>query len=230
MSLNPIAALTVVSASLAIVGASWALDIAWLHIVFKPLTTALIGARAWSRGSGQPQVRRWILCGLALSLIGDVALLWPQQGFLPGLVAFLLAHIAYIVAFTREHRFLVQPVALTSYALAAGAILALLWPSIPPGLRVPVACYVLALTAMSAQTAVVGMAAQGADRPRGRLLMLGGALFMMSDALLATNKFAVPLPAANLWILAAYWAAQWCIASWLKPERADAASEPPNTR
>ncbi len=230
MSLNPVAALTLVGASLAIVGASWALDIAWLHIVFKPLTTALIGARAWSRGSRQPQVRRWILCGLALSLLGDIALLWPQQGFLPGLVAFLLAHIAYIVAFTREHRFLAQPTALISYALAAGAILTLLWPSIPPGLRVPVACYVLALTAMSAQTAVVGLAAQGDDLPRGRLLMLGGALFMTSDALLATNRFAVPLPAANLWILGTYWGAQWCIASWLKPERADAASKPPDTR
>ena len=219
MSLNPVAALTLVSASLAIAGASWALDIAWLHVVFKPLTTTLIVAHAWSRGSRQPQVRRWILRGLALSLIGDVALLWPQRGFLPGLIAFLLAHIAYIVAFTREHRFLAQPVALTSYALVAGAIVALLWPSIPPGLRVPVACYVLALTAMSAQTAVVGLAAQGADRRRGRLLMLGGALFMASDALLATNKFALALPAANLWILATYWAAQWCIASWLEPAR-----------
>jgi uncharacterized membrane protein YhhN len=219
MSLNPVAALTLVSASLAIVGASWALDIAWLHVVFKPLTTTLIVARAWSRGPRQPQVRRWILCGLAMSLVGDVALLWPQRGFLPGLIAFLLAHIAYIVAFTREHRFLAQPAALTGYALLAGAILALLWPSIPPGLRVPVACYVLALTAMSAQTAVVGLASQGDERRLGRMLMLGGALFMASDALLATNKFALALPAANLWILATYWAAQWCIASWLKPAR-----------
>jgi hypothetical protein len=40
---------------------------------------------------------------------------------------------------------------------------------------------------------------------------------MTSDALLATNRFALPLPAATLWILATYWAAQWCIASWLSP-------------
>ena len=33
----------------------------------------------------------------------------------------------------------------------------------------------------------------------------------------ATNKFAGPLPLASLWILSTYWAAQWCIASWLKP-------------
>jgi uncharacterized membrane protein YhhN len=198
----------VVSALLAIAAAPWALNLSLLAFVFKPLTSVLIILLAWPRGADAPAARRAVRLGLLLSLLGDIALLWPQQGFLPGLIAFLLAHIAYIVAFTREHRFLAQPAALTSYALAASAILALLWPSIPPGLRVPVACYVLALTAMSAQTAVVGLVAQGDDRRRGRLLMLGGALFMTSDALLATNRFAVALPAANLWILGTYWAAQ----------------------
>jgi uncharacterized membrane protein YhhN len=217
MSLNPVAVLTLVSAALAVAGTSWALDVAWLHMVFKPLTTALIVERAWSRGRSQPQVRRWILGGLMLSLVGDVALLWPQRGFLPGLIAFLLAHLAYLVAFTREHRFLAQPAALTAYALVASTVLALLWPTIPAGLRVPVACYVLALTAMSAQTAAIGLTSRGDDRTRARILMLGGALFMTSDALLATNRFALTLPAANLWILTTYWAAQWCIASWLSP-------------
>ena len=41
-----------------------------------------------------------VLAGLGLSLVGDVALMIPQ-GFLAGLVAFLLAHLAYLVAFTR---------------------------------------------------------------------------------------------------------------------------------
>jgi len=217
MPINPLALFTLVSAALAIAGAPWALDSGWLHAVFKPLTTVLVVAHAWPRGRRQPVVRRWILGGLVLSLLGDVALLWPQRGFLPGLVAFLLAHLAYLVAFTREHRLLALPAAVAIYVLVAGTVLTLLWPSVPAPLRVPVACYVLALTAMSAQTAVVGLAAQGHDRRRGRLLMLGGALFMTSDALLATNRFALPLPASNLWILATYWAAQWCIASWLKP-------------
>ena len=220
-------ALIVGSALLAIAGAPWALNSAALVFAFKPLTTALIMLRAWPRGVDVPAVRGAVLGGLVLSLLGDIALLWPQRGFLPGLVAFLLAHVAYVVAFTREHRFLAQPVALAVYALVAFCVLALLWPSVPAGLRVPVACYVLALTAMSAQTAVVSLAARGDERHRGRLLMLGGALFMASDALLATNKFALPLPAANLWILATYWAAQWCIASWLSPEPTPTASAAP---
>jgi hypothetical protein len=75
-----------------------------LHFVLKPLTTLLIIAWAWPRGGDAPARQRWIRIGLVWSLVGDVALLWPQQGFLPGLVSFLLAHLAYIVAFTRGLR------------------------------------------------------------------------------------------------------------------------------
>jgi len=142
-----------------------------------------------------------------------VALLWPQQGFLPGLVSFLLAHVAYLVAFTREQRLAAWPMAFVTYALVAGLILWRLWPGVPATLQIPVAAYVLCLAAMAAQAAVLWR--RGADR--GALLALGGALFVASDALLATNKFAGPLPLASLWILGTYWSAQWCIASWLKP-------------
>jgi uncharacterized membrane protein YhhN len=210
-------ALTLASAMLAIANGTWALDQRVLLFIFKPLTTLLIIVHAASRGTDTPTLRRLVLAGLMLSLAGDVALLWPQQGFVPGLVAFLIAHIVYTVAFTREHRFAAQPAALAAYALAAGAILAFLWGHIPAALRIPVAGYVLALTIMAAQSAVVGLTTQGAGRRRALWLMLGGALFMASDTVLAVNRFVLPLPAPGLWILAPYWAAQWCIASWLQP-------------
>lgn len=213
-------ALTAASALLAIAGSHWALDQRALLFVFKPLTTLLILWHAWPRGRDTPASRRFVLAGLWLSLIGDVALLWPQQGFVPGLVAFLVAHVLYVVAFTREQRFAAQPAALAAYAFIAATILAFLWGHVPAALRIPVALYVLALTAMAAQAAVVGLLARGDDVPRARGLMLGGALFMASDAVLAVNRFAMPLPASGLWILATYWAAQWLIASWLKPNNA----------
>jgi hypothetical protein len=65
---------------------------------------------------------------------------------------------------------------------------------------------------MAAQAAVLGLQSR-----RGAVLALGGALFLGSDALLATNRFATALPLSGLWILATYWLAQWCIASWLEP-------------
>ena len=64
--------------------------------------------------------------------------------------------------------------------------------------------------------------AAGSARREAGVAAIGGALFLLSDTLLAFNKFAAPLPAATLWVLASYWAAQWCIASSLRagPEAA----------
>jgi uncharacterized membrane protein YhhN len=205
----------VLCATLAIASAPWALGQPWLNFVFKPLATLLIIVHACPRGADQPIVRRWVLVGLVLSLAGDVALLWPQQGFLPGLVFFLLVHLAYLWAFTRVLRLAAWWPAFAVYALVAGGILALLWPGVPAPLRLPVLAYVACLAAMAAQAAVLWR--RGAER--GALLALGGALFVASDALLASNRFAGPLPLSSLWILATDWAAQWCIASWLKPAR-----------
>ncbi len=208
-----LASALVLCAALAIASAPWALSMPVLNWIFKPLATLVVIAHAWPRGRDAPGVRRWVLVGLVFSLGGDVALLWPQQGFLPGLVSFLLAHLAYLVAFTRVQRLAAWPLAFVAYALVAGFILWRLWPGVPAALQIPVVAYVLCLAAMAAQAAVLWR--RGAER--GALLALGGALFVASDALLATNKFAGPLPLASLWILGTYWSAQWCIASWLKP-------------
>jgi len=200
-------------ALLAIAAAPWALALPALNFVFKPLATLAIIVHALRRGHDTPIVRRWVLLGLVFSLAGDVALLWPKEGFLPGLVSFLLAHLAYLVAFTRVQRLAAWPVAFAVYAGVAGWILWRLWPGVPTALQAPVVAYVVCLAAMAAQAAVLWR--RGV--PRAAVLALGGALFMTSDALLATNKFAGPLPLASLWILGTYWSAQWCIASWLKP-------------
>jgi uncharacterized membrane protein YhhN len=209
----------VVCAGLAIASAPWALAMPWLNFVFKPLATLVLIAYAWQRGEPGSAVRRWILIGLVLSLGGDVALLWPKEGFLPGLVSFLLAHLAYLWAFTRERRLAARVAPFVVYAAVAGAVLALLWPSVPGALRLPVLAYVLCLAAMAAQAAVLWRA----GLPRAGILAIGGAFFVVSDALLATNKFAHALPLASFWILSTYWLAQWCIASWLPSRAARAA-------
>ena len=213
--MNPLLPALVISAALAIAAAPWALAAPLLAFVFKPLATLIVIAHAWRRGGDTPAVRRWVLAGLTCSLAGDVALLWPARGFLPGLVSFLLAHLAYLVAFTRVQRLAARPLAFAAYALLAGAILWRLWPAVPAALRAPVAAYVLCLGAMAAQAGVLALA----GAPRGGVLALGGALFMASDTLLAVDRFAAALPLASLWVLATYWAAQWCIASWLAPPR-----------
>lgn len=208
-----------VAASLAIAAA---LELLPRPLVFvaKPFATILIGVYAWPRGHDVPAMRRLVLAGLVLSLLGDIALLWPKEGFLPGLVAFLLAHLCYIAAFCRPLRLAARPWPFVVYGLVAIGILAWLWSGVAAGLRAPVIAYVACLASMAAQSAGWWLAARGTPAaPLARSAAIGGALFLASDALLAINKFALPLPFASLWILATYWAAQWAIASSLAPRR-----------
>jgi uncharacterized membrane protein YhhN len=214
-----LAASTAACALLAMLGASWASPA--LLFVFKPLTTLLIVAFAWQRGDA-PRRRRFVLLGLVLSLLGDVALLWPREGFVPGLVCFLGAHLAYLVAFTVGARLAVRPLVFVAYAAVAGVLLALLWPGVPPALRAPVLTYVLCLSAMAAQATCWALV----DGGLARRAAIGAALFMGSDTILAFDRFSLPVPAASVAILATYWLAQWLIAASLRPRAAAAAGRP----
>ena len=202
-----------VAAVLAIASAPWALDMPWLNFVFKPLATLCVIAWAALGRGDDALVKRWIVIGLVCSLGGDVALLWPVQGFLAGLVAFLLGHLSYLVALTRRVKFLASPPAFGVWAIVAASVLAWLWAGVPAELHAPVLVYVCALGAMAGQATSVWLARRAdADAARWRIVALGGALFVLSDAILAADKFVVGVPLPTLWNLSIYWLAQWFIA------------------
>ena len=202
-----------IAAFLAIASAPWALDRPWLNFAFKPIATLCVIAWAALGRSDDGLVKRWIVIGLVFSLAGDVALLWPVQGFLVGLVAFLLGHAAYLVALTRRVKFLASPPAFGVWAIVAASVLARLWAGVPADLRAPVIVYVCALAAMAAQATSVWLARRGRpDAGRWRIVAIGGALFVLSDAILATDKFVGGIAMPTLWNLSIYWLGQWFIA------------------
>ena len=202
-----------VAAFFAIASAPWALDRPWLNFAFKPIATLCVIAWAALGRSDDGLVKRWIVIGLVFSLAGDVALLWPVQGFLVGLVAFLLGHAAYLVALTRRVKFLASPPAFGVWAIVAASVLARLWAGVPADLRAPVIVYVCALAAMAAQATSVWLARRGRpDAGRWCIVAIGGALFVLSDAILATDKFVGGIAMPTLWNLSIYWLGQWFIA------------------
>lgn len=176
-----------------------------------PLTTILILAIAFQNWlTRKNRYSLWISIGLFFSLVGDVLLLWPDHFFLLGLSAFLLTHIAYLIAFTRDTHFPARPCVWIPYLLFAAFCNFLLFSRLPAALRFPVAVYSIFLLSMAAQ-------AMGRSFVQhttvARLAAIGAVLFVLSDSLLALDRFYKPLPLAPLLVLAPYYAAQWLIAS-----------------
>lgn len=214
-----LAGATAVAALGAIVGALCAVHDPrwqWLHWLCKPLATALIFALAWcARPMLSLHYRRWICTGIAFSLLGDVLLMLPQDLFVPGLVAFLFGHVCFLTAFLGDSRFAARPWLLFA-SLGYGAVnLYLLWDSIGATLRVPVIVYVLVLASMGGQALVrARVFAPRGDAQSGsaRGAAVGALLFMLSDSLLAWNRFHAAIPLSNLWVLTTYYLAVWWIA------------------
>jgi uncharacterized membrane protein YhhN len=188
----------------------------WLHWAAKPLATLLLLAAAmfaWVPVS--PRYRAWIVAGMVCSLIGDVLLMLPQDLFVPGLLAFLLGHLCFITAFLDDSRIAAHPSAWLACLLVGGLNLWLLWPSIAPALRIAVMVYALVLSSMGGLAIARAWSHATARDWLGvsaRRAALGGVLFMLSDSLLAWNRFHGALPLATLWILGSYYVALWCIA------------------
>ncbi len=196
-----------VSAALAIVGAE-AEGLRVLHYLFKPLTTLLIAAMVWRNAATGHGYRRAVLAGLLLSLLGDVFLMLPGDWFAFGLGSFLLAHLCYLRALRMRGDWFRPGWPVLAYAVIAAGVLACLWSHLPTDLKVPVVIYVAALAGMAAQAACVWR--QRPDEAT-RVAAVGGACFVMSDALLAIDRFAIAIPFASAWVLVSYWTAQWLI-------------------
>lgn len=177
-----------------------------LHVVTKPLATALLFLIVgWPHG----RLGAWVTAGIALSIVGDVALLFPSDGaFIVGLAAFLLAHVAYVVGFAGVAGWAPW---LAVVVVATGAvtvtILRAIWPK-TAGMHAPVVAYGLAITSMV--TAAFGALAGGL--PLGCVAAVGALLFYASDASLALNRFRRPIPHAAFLTLGLYWVGQIGIA------------------
>jgi uncharacterized membrane protein YhhN len=175
----------------------------------KPLTTILILALALVHAAPVSHAYRLaVAVGLVCSLAGDVFLMLPRDRFLQGVASFLLAHVAYLVAFTRDAAFGAVPWLLGPCLLFGAVMLALLWPRLGP-MKAPVVVYLLVILAMLWQALGRGVAL---GTTSAMLASNGALLFVVSDAALALDRFRKPYRAAQAVILPTYYAAQLLIA------------------
>ncbi len=149
-----------------------------------------------------------IMVGLVFSAIGDYFML-TKDGFIWGLSSFLVGHLCYIAAFSSGGADL-KPLRLIPFLALGIGIMSFLWSGLGD-LRVPVVVYVAVILTMGWRAAArVGYAG---ELPRGQWAGLIGAVsFIVSDSLIAFNKFNAPIPFEHLFIMLTYWAGQLGIA------------------
>ncbi|MGX1972640.1 lysoplasmalogenase [Streptomyces kronopolitis] len=184
----------------------------------KPALMPVLTGYALARG-GPPLLAGALLFGCGgdtfLQIGGDLA-------FLVGMGSFAAGHVCYLLLFVRHGtapgggRPGRTPALATGYGAVLAVTVVLLWPDLPPELRIPVAGYSLLLTAM----------AFGALRA-GPWAALGGLLFLLSDTLIASGIAHWPQPPLpQFWIMLTYAAAQYALAEGVLRTLAGAAPRP----
>lgn len=168
-------------------------------------TLASVGFMWAALAGGIPDtVPGWLLLvGLALSMVGDIALVF-ERWFLAGLVAFSGAHLLYSGAFLSVgiRWATIIPTALIA-AMAFLAVKRWLIGKVPPKLRRPVVAYMALITVML-------VTASGSAR---LVLYAGAALFYLSDLAVARHRFVAPGFENKIVGLPLYYAGQLLLAS-----------------
>lgn len=177
--------------------------------IFKPIAAAGFVAAAWALGAPATPYGTWILTGLVLSFVGDVLLIpkTSPRAFLAGLVAFLLAHVAYALAFAARGLDRLT-IAVALVALLAVGLVALRWllPNVQPSMRRPVLAYVVVISTMLACAAgTVGHAGEP-------LIFVGALAFYLSDLAVARQRFVAKSFWNKAWGLPLYFGAQLVLA------------------
>lgn len=178
-----------------------------LAYFFRPFTIMLmVGLLLETRP--QSFYRNAVAAGLVLCLLGEVMMMLKKKRFLTGLAFFLGGLAVFTVAFySRVSReFLGWPV--IPLVLLAGVVLFLAWPGTKRQ-RVPILFYMLALLTMTR----VGLEQPHQLPGTGPWLAAAGSLlFLVSDTVLALDRFYRPFKGAQVIILSTFYSALLLIA------------------
>ena len=180
----------------------------------KPGVILFLLAWAWAAAASPGRIS-FFLFGLAFSLLGDILLLPTIDRFIPGLLSFLLAHLAYLAGFNPNFPQLSLSAILIIAAglLLSGVIfsrIAMQVRSKHPRLLIPVLVYAIALSGMAISALLTQVRVEW--RTSAALLCSSGALlFYLSDTLLAWNRFVSPIRQGRATWMVAYHLGQFLL-------------------
>ncbi|MCP4670068.1 MAG: lysoplasmalogenase [Desulfobacula sp.] len=142
--------------------------------------------------------------GFLFSDLGDVLLeLDRSEYFVFGLAAFLIAHVFYILVFMRKPVWAKPRSIVVFIIIAYGIILgSILIPKLG-SMMIPVVAYLVVILAMGISASL------GSNNHF--LILTGACFFILSDTIIAVDKFLTPVPFSSFWIMTIYYSAQFCI-------------------
>jgi uncharacterized membrane protein YhhN len=189
----------------------------WLHWLSKPML--MISLAGYYVGSTRKiSFSIVVFVAILFSFFGDVFLLFQDSNgiyFIVGLVSFLVAHIFYVFAY-RQHVNTSAGTGLNNiqkirfsfpFMLLGTGLVTVLYPGLGD-LRLPVVIYAIVLVAM----VLAALFRYERTTTTSFWMVFGGALFfMVSDSVLAINKFYSPIASSGVWIMITYILAQFMI-------------------
>ena len=192
-----------------------------LHLVCKPLLLILLIGYyvVTQRESGSP-ISKVLLLALIFSWGGDVLLMGNGElYFMLGLASFLAAHVFYIFTFRQlqleDDTQALQGLQRIRFAfpiiLYGSGLVVILYGRLGD-LKIPVLLYALVLTLMVLNAL---LRFGRTSTPSFVMVFAGALLFMISDSILAVNKFLEPISYSGFWIMSTYISAQLLIVTGL---------------
>jgi uncharacterized membrane protein YhhN len=192
------------------------IDTIWLNYPVKPLIMVWLAIMFLSLTKPQPY--RWlVVLAFFFSWAGDVLLMLAHENemlFFAGVGGFFLSQLTYVFVFRKfaitNGKGLIarNPLWILPFAAYFIIIFLILYPNLEGIMKPVVALYALSLVSMS----VMALNRSGlTPKPALVLLFSGSIFFLLSDSLLAINKFATELPQSGFLVLSTYTLAQYLI-------------------
>jgi uncharacterized membrane protein YhhN len=184
------------------------LDVSILYIAAKPLLMISLALYFIVATKGRPHWCIYVVLALISSWAGDVFLI-SDGWFTAGLIAFLFAHLFYIIAYhkTGAAQGQLRVMDVVKFTVYGIVLIGVIYPGLGDML-LPVLIYAVVLLFMG----VWAHKRRGATSPASfRMVATGAILFALSDGLIAINKFAFDVPAERILVLSIYMTAQYLI-------------------
>ncbi len=156
-----------------------------------------------------------IFIALIFAWLGDTFLLFESYNpiyFIAGLACFLLTHLCYIIFFldieSASPSYLKkQPILVILTVIFCSGLLIFLFPYLGE-LKIPVLVYGTVICSMMLSSLHIYLKV---NKQANKYFIIGAMLFLLSDSLLAINKFYTPIMFGNILIILTYCAAQYFI-------------------